>query len=56
MGLRASSWCRSTCGNRSTQVEVPFQLSQLPLTVGDVDGDGRREAAMGAEKAAFTVR
>jgi beta-glucosidase len=48
---------------QSRQVEVPFKLSQLALTVGDVDGDGRREVArggyeavVGAEKAAFTVR
>jgi beta-glucosidase len=48
---------------QSKQVEVSFKLSQLALTVGDVDGDGRREVArggyeavVGAEKAAFTVR
>jgi beta-glucosidase len=48
---------------QSKQVEVSFKLAQLALTVGDVDGDGRREVArggyeavVGAEKAAFTVR
>ncbi|MBM7864756.1 fibronectin type III-like domain-contianing protein [Lentzea nigeriaca] len=48
---------------QSKQVEVSFKLSQLALTVGDVDGDGGRqvarsgyEAVVGAEEAAFTVR
>jgi beta-glucosidase len=48
---------------QSKQVEVPFALSQLALTVGDVDGSGRREVArgayeavVGADKAGFTVR
>ncbi len=48
---------------QSKQVEVSFKLAQLALTVGDVDGDGKREVARGAyeavvgvEKAGFTVR
>lgn len=48
---------------QAKQVEVSFKLSQLALTVGDVDGSGRREVArggyeavVGADKAAFTVR
>ncbi|HEX8867724.1 MAG TPA: glycoside hydrolase family 3 C-terminal domain-containing protein, partial [Lentzea sp.] len=61
---RLVGWTRvELAAGQSKQVEVSFKLAQLALTVGDVDGDGRREVArggyeavVGAEKAAFTVR
>jgi beta-glucosidase len=45
------------------QVEIAFDVEQLALTVGDVDGAGRREVekglyevVVGAAKTSFTVR